>query len=40
VHHPQVLSSELEGVLRALAIGRVPQLWKATSFPSLKPLAG
>ncbi|KAF5843851.1 dynein, axonemal, heavy chain 1, partial [Dunaliella salina] len=36
----QVLSSELEGVLRALAIGRVPRLWQATSFPSLKPLAG
>jgi len=36
----QVLSSELEGVLRALALGRVPQLWLKASFPSLKPLAG
>lgn len=36
----QVLSSELETVGRALAVGAVPAAWRATSFPSLKPLGG
>ena len=34
-----MLSAELEGVLRALAVGKVPSLWMAKSFPSLKPLS-
>ncbi len=34
-----MLSSELDTVLRSLAVGRVPALWKAASYPSLKPLA-
>ncbi len=35
-----VLSADLDGVLRALAVGAVPAAWKGKSFPSLKPLAG
>ncbi|CAG9466170.1 unnamed protein product [Pedinophyceae sp. YPF-701] len=35
----QVMSAELDGVFRAMSIGRVPQLWKSQSHPSLKPLA-
>lgn len=35
----QVMSSELDTVFRAMAIGQVPVLWKGKSFPSLKPLA-
>ncbi len=35
-----VLSAELDGVLRALAVNAVPAAWKGKSFPSLKPLGG
>ncbi|KAG2482389.1 hypothetical protein HYH03_018685 [Edaphochlamys debaryana] len=35
----QVLSSELDKVLRAMALGQLPALWRDKSFPSLKPLA-
>lgn len=34
-----VMSSELDGVFRAMTVGQVPTLWKGVSFPSLKPLA-
>jgi len=36
----QVMSAELDGVFRAMAVGAVPELWKGKSFPSLKPLSG
>ena len=35
-----VMSSELEILGNALFVNRVPQLWKARSYPSLKPLSG
>ena len=33
------MNAELDEVFRAMAVGAVPALWKAKSFPSLKPLA-
>ena len=33
-----VMSSELEGAFRAIAVNQVPDLWKKASYPSLKPL--
>eukprot|EP00955_Chlamydomonas_euryale_P033747 349632-Chlamydomonas_euryale.AAC.5 len=35
----QVMSGELEAVAGALTVGKVPQLWLAQSYPSLKTLA-
>jgi len=34
-----VMSTTLDAVFKTLAIGAVPGLWKAQSYPSLKPLA-
>jgi len=34
----QVMSSDLDGVFQSMVVGQVPGLWKAVSFPSLKPL--
>lgn len=35
-----LMSAQLEDALKAILDGKVPQMWKSKSYPSLKPLGG
>ncbi|KAM9311612.1 dynein axonemal heavy chain 3-like [Gastrophryne carolinensis] len=35
-----VMSNELDDLLNSMTVGKVPSLWSARSYPSLKPLGG